>query len=264
MLLGLSTVMGQTQVVVSSLSSFNSNVDVGTILFGNPYAISSPFRTGPQACTLNAVTVLLGTPYSGGATNVSPANVRVFSDSGGQPGTLLEDLGWQQLTNFYDGYVLPPYTFSASGQIALNPFTTYWVSVGTGTNGFIAAALDINLVFQPFQYVGAPGTTMIATNYMQYQYGPWYDPDDSPLLFELDGTLLTPTLQATPIGQQLVLSWPSYATNYLLETSTSFGPGSVWTPVTNSVTAQGDIAVLTNTPSAPAAFFRLRAPVNGP
>ena len=106
---------------------------------------------------------------------------------------------------------------------------------------------------------------MTVTNYAQLgPSGPWFNPEPYAVLFEVDGTAVAPTLQVTPIGQQIVLSWPSFATNYLLETSSSFGPGSAWTALTNGIVVEGNVFVLTNSPCAPAAFFRLRAAANSP
>lgn len=195
-------------MIVSSLN----NDPFGTSFDGGPIAYSSPFRTGPQACTLDSVTVLL-TWGNYSDTNVFPANLRVLSDAGNQPGTVLEDLGWLPITNRDQGTLLP-YTFSAQGGLPLSPFTTYWVSVGDDTNSYIAVGRDL---YSSFQYAGAPGATMTATNYLQFDpAGPWFNQDQYPVVFEVDGTVLVPTLQVMPIGHQIVLSWPSFATNYVL------------------------------------------------
>jgi hypothetical protein len=65
------------------------------------------------------------------------------------------------------------------------------------------------------------------------------------------------SLQATPSPGQLVLSWSSAASNYVLETSASIGPDALWTPITSGISQNGDTLVFTTPPTDPAAFFRL-------
>jgi hypothetical protein len=66
------------------------------------------------------------------------------------------------------------------------------------------------------------------------------------------------TLQSSVVGGRLVLAWPAAATNYIIETSSTIGPDAYWAPVTGASLVNGDTFILTNSPSVPAAFFRLR------
>ncbi len=66
------------------------------------------------------------------------------------------------------------------------------------------------------------------------------------------------SLQAFASQAQIVLSWPTAASNYVLETSASFDPDSQWTALTSGVAIRGDTFVVTNQIEVPAAFFRLR------
>jgi len=68
-----------------------------------------------------------------------------------------------------------------------------------------------------------------------------------------------PTLQLTLVSSQIVLSWPSWATNFVLEASSHLGQGSAWFAVTNPVTISNDNFVETNSIDSEAAFYRLRA-----
>ena len=91
-------------------------------------------------------------------------------------------------------------------------------------------------------------------------------PDDAivALGFEFGPNLLlvppVPSLQVSASGSQIVLSWPLWATNYVLETSTAAGPAASWTATTNAVAVSGQSLVATNPMSTLSAFYRLRKP----
>ena len=57
----------------------------------------------------------------------------------------------------------------------------------------------------------------------------------------------------------VVVSWPSTATNYTLQTSTNLSSGS-WSNVTSGVTTVSTNYVLTNNVNSKAGFFRLQSP----
>jgi len=90
---------------------------------------------------------------------------------------------------------------------------------------------------------------------------PWEaDGFDFPVLYEVDGTAVAPfVLQVNPMGHQIILSWPSSANNYVLETSPSLSPGASWIPITNDIVAGSSVFVLTNNADASAGFFGLHA-----
>jgi uncharacterized repeat protein (TIGR01451 family) len=56
----------------------------------------------------------------------------------------------------------------------------------------------------------------------------------------------------------VILSWPSSATDFMLEGATVLGSPFVWTAVTNTAVVRGDAHVLTNAVSGTNQFFRLR------
>jgi hypothetical protein len=58
------------------------------------------------------------------------------------------------------------------------------------------------------------------------------------------------------LNNQAVISWPSSATNAVLETTTDLVAGN-WAAVTNTVTIVGNSFVVTNSPGIDHAFFRL-------
>jgi hypothetical protein len=82
--------------------------------------------------------------------------------------------------------------------------------------------------------------------------------------FEFGPNLLlvppVPSLQVSASGNQIVFSWPLWATNFVLETSGAIGPAASWTAPTNAAAVSGQSLVLTNPMSTPSAFYRLRQP----
>ena len=71
--------------------------------------------------------------------------------------------------------------------------------------------------------------------------------------------VVPPTLQTVSTHPQLVLSWPTSAEDFVLESSPGVG-GSVWTTITNGIVNLGDNFGLTNSADNPAAFYRLHKP----
>jgi uncharacterized repeat protein (TIGR03803 family) len=70
-------------------------------------------------------------------------------------------------------------------------------------------------------------------------------------------TLPVPSLGIAPAGNQIVLSWPASAPNFVLQTAPVLTTGS-WSNITNGIFTNGPICVLTNTVGTQAAFFRLQ------
>ena len=68
-----------------------------------------------------------------------------------------------------------------------------------------------------------------------------------------------PTLQILLSAHQVVLSWPTGASNYVLETIPALGSGDVWSDLTNGIVVSGNNYFLTNEVGAGSAFFRLRS-----
>jgi hypothetical protein len=68
-----------------------------------------------------------------------------------------------------------------------------------------------------------------------------------------------PPPSITLAANEAVLAWPSWATNFFIETCTSLTSG-LWSPLTNGVVVSGSSLVLSNNPNRAAAFFRLNGP----
>jgi hypothetical protein len=69
-----------------------------------------------------------------------------------------------------------------------------------------------------------------------------------------------PSLQSAYTSNQLVLSWPLSASNFVLETTSTLSPGSSWVALTNGVVVDAGNFVLTNQATASSAFYRLHQP----
>jgi sugar lactone lactonase YvrE len=67
-----------------------------------------------------------------------------------------------------------------------------------------------------------------------------------------------PALQALRSSGRIVLSWPSWTTDYQVESSTNL-PGSNWVPLLTTPTTVGERNFLTNSADGRAQFFRLRS-----
>ena len=73
------------------------------------------------------------------------------------------------------------------------------------------------------------------------------------------GRAIIPSLQIAPAANnQVVLSWPTWAYTFALETSSTVSPGAVWTPLTNGVVTLGGNFVQTNAVGGPNAYYRLQ------
>jgi hypothetical protein len=72
------------------------------------------------------------------------------------------------------------------------------------------------------------------------------------------GRVIVPFLQIAPAANnQVILSWPTWAYSFVLETSSNISAGAVWVPLTNEVMTVGGNLVLTNNINASTAFYRL-------
>jgi M6 family metalloprotease-like protein len=65
-----------------------------------------------------------------------------------------------------------------------------------------------------------------------------------------------PMLQMTPVGDDIILSWPVAAGNFVLETSSEIA-GAPWIALTDGIIVSGNNYVLSLKRDAPRAFFRL-------
>jgi hypothetical protein len=69
-----------------------------------------------------------------------------------------------------------------------------------------------------------------------------------------------PSLELTASDAGLLLSWPLWASNYVLQAADNAGPACSWQPWTNPVTLVETNFFTTNSAASPAAFFRLFKP----
>jgi secreted PhoX family phosphatase len=67
-----------------------------------------------------------------------------------------------------------------------------------------------------------------------------------------------PSLGISIALQNVLLSWPTLAAGYGLETSTSLDPGAVWSPLSNKPITNGLNLIVADPPKVPPVFYRLR------
>jgi hypothetical protein len=72
------------------------------------------------------------------------------------------------------------------------------------------------------------------------------------------GRSIIPSLQiASVANNQVILSWPTWAYSFVLETSSTVSSGAVWTSLTNGVVTLANNFALTNNVGGSNAFYRL-------
>jgi hypothetical protein len=72
------------------------------------------------------------------------------------------------------------------------------------------------------------------------------------------GVQLLPSLNARPNGNELILSWPTNAPRFTLQSTLDLTPPVTWTDSTSVPAVIGGPFTLTNTTSGGAKFYRLR------
>jgi len=79
---------------------------------------------------------------------------------------------------------------------------------------------------------------------------------------DVNGTLqVVPSLRISTVGENHLLSWPSWAGNFGLEASASLSPSPIWSvPTTLETNVLGNEIRVTTPPSPDQRFFRLRLP----
>jgi hypothetical protein len=66
-----------------------------------------------------------------------------------------------------------------------------------------------------------------------------------------------PSLQIVSVDTNVVVSWPLSASNYVLQAAGRLEEPISWVPMTNGISVSGENYIFTNSPGAPAAFYRL-------
>ena len=72
------------------------------------------------------------------------------------------------------------------------------------------------------------------------------------------GRPAVPTLGISTLSGQVILAWPSWASNYVLETTSGAISGQQWCALTNLALLSGEQFFLTNSINISAAYYRLR------
>jgi hypothetical protein len=69
-----------------------------------------------------------------------------------------------------------------------------------------------------------------------------------------------PALSISQSGQNISLSWPAWATNYVLQSSGSLTPPASWNNATATATVSNGVSITTVPMSAQASYYRLFHP----
>ena len=130
---------------------------------------------------------------------------------------------------------------------------------GDGTNWIVTTIAGLT---------GSAGNAEGTGSAAQFYFPAGVARDDAGYLYVADSgnntirteRVVPPTLQITAAANLLVLSWPTTANGFVLETATTIAAGAVWSQLTNAVVLVGDSFVLTNNATAAALFYRLHKP----
>ncbi|MEO7678350.1 MAG: hypothetical protein ABIV39_16455, partial [Verrucomicrobiota bacterium] len=69
---------------------------------------------------------------------------------------------------------------------------------------------------------------------------------------------LLPSLNVRPNGNELILSWPTHALGFTLQSTLNLTPPATWMDSTNPPAVSGTQFTVTNTTPGPAQVYRLR------
>jgi len=106
----------------------------------------------------------------------------------------------------------------------------------------------------------ADGTVQLLGTFTTVRFFAQFTLTDSDLFHMQLGATPVPLLSVATSESNLTLRWPMYATNFLLEATTSLSPPEAWAPVTNTVVTVGETFSVTVDYGLPRRFFRLRRP----
>ena len=148
-------------------------------------------------------------------------------------------------TNLYAGG-----RFSAAGKLPLANIARWdgasWQTMGSGITGGGYASVAALAAAGADVYAGGEFTT--AGGKLSYFFAHWN---------ALGQTGYVPTLEFTSSSNNLVLSWPSAAEGFVIETTGQLSPTTTWTPVTSTPQVAGDQSILTIPLSNRSGFYRL-------
>jgi hypothetical protein len=201
----------------------------GVVNSGSYLSTASNIRGGLEFAAVDPIysSVLLAlNPYG---LPMGDFNVQIYGFDGGT-GTLYS-------SNWYSGTLLGTIVFPANvtyGQVATLDVTRFVQSAKGPYFGFI---------------IQAPGGDMFSSLAHNYGTPP-----------ELMATLSTqpPTLMASGLGNQVVISWnTNQAAGLTLQSTTNLLSPTSWVPVTTSPVQVGSRLVVTNPMAGPRQFFRL-------
>src|SRR5439155_1194507 len=124
-------------------------------------------------------------------------------------------------------------SFNRAGGMVANGIAKWsnnsWTTMGSGITGGGYASVAALAAAGADVYAGGEFTT--AGGKLSYFFAHWN---------ALGQTGYVPTLEFTSSSNNLVLSWPSAAEGFVIETTGQLSPTTTWTPVTSTPQVAGD------------------------
>lgn len=160
----------------------------------------------------------------------------------------------------------------------VGPYNTHVTAATTGASGSIVSLTltstnTYTLTMAPVSDPNSPYFTLSSTlqtnlpiNYVNFRN---YDntssgANDTADNFEISSMTIQAapliTLNIQPAGADVVLSWSTNATNFVLASSPSLSNGSVWSTNLPAPVVNGSLNFVTNPISGPQQFYRLQSP----
>jgi hypothetical protein len=125
-----------------------------------------------------------------------------------------------------------------------------WEDDLIGTNNLLAS---FNISSLP----GGPYSINIIPNINEYAEKTWTNSGTANYTLAILTAPASPALQISPTDNQLLVSWSTNATGFILQSSSNLGPPAAWLPVSPLPVVAADQFVVTNTMVNGSQFFRL-------
>ena len=181
-------------------------------------------------------TVLGTIHYGGSSPNQEHSNGPAYSFPAGDSATNFHVYALEWSSNAISWYV--------DGQL-YETQTYWWTSGGTYPAPFDRPFYLIMNLAVGGNFVGSPGANTVFPGEMQVDYVRVYD------------WVPAPQLTITTSGADVVLTWPTNATGFTLQSTTNLIPSAIWGAVSPTNVVGGGRNTVTNPLTGPAQFFRL-------
>ena len=174
-------------------------------------------------------------------------------------GGIIEDFKWNEVQQ---GHPLTSLSVTTTGPATLVAFwwgdgNQYFAHTAVPSNGFtvIDSILPIGSYVQ--SAVATKDVTTAGTYNVTWDSG---GNEGAQLWLVAVQGAPSPSLKAQVYGNEVVVSWPTSATNFTLEATSDLSANASWAPVSNAPVVVNSQNTITNTISGPVRYYRLRKP----